>query len=175
MLFLQLFWPILLRLWTDLHIMLRGSLKHNHGCQVHPSWKWLGLSFQVWSCAAIVFKSQCWDLVIYIILCEILSRRLTSVHKPYLLISQEDGEVTGNFLHVQTPAPHKMPKMCSIQFMQHLQLIILMPWGASQGHYFHYKHFQIISQMLLAPRGSLAKLELCFGIQGWSGVSGGGV
>lgn len=51
----------------------------------------------------------------------------------------------------------------------HLPLIIRVSWGASRGHYFHYNHFQVISQMLVDPRGSLAKLELCLEIQGWNG------
>lgn len=49
------------------------------------------------------------------------------------------------------------------------------PRRFSGGHHFHYKHFQLISQMLLGPRGSLAKLKLCCGIWGWSRVSKGGV
>lgn len=177
MLFLQLFWLILRCLWDQLTCRAEGVSKTSSRLSSapllgmpdaeHPSLK-LGSNYL----PEIMLRSghlhyfhvkACQD---YRALC--ISHTFSFPRRTGRL--QETSCVPKLLSHI---------RHSTCQFSQtltwYLQLIIRMPWGASRGHDFHYNHFQIISQMLLDPRGSLVKLEPCLELQGWNGVSERGV
>lgn len=108
MLFLQLFWLILRCLWDQLTCRAEGVSKTSSRLSSapllgmpdaeHPSLK-LGSNYL----PEIMLRSG----HLHYFHVKSLSGLLISVYKPYLLISQEDRKVAGNFLRAQTPVPHK--------------------------------------------------------------------